>query len=330
MSGAIARIDRQAAFTGTREVPVALAFDAERLERYLAGTLPDFRGPLAVRQFKGGQSNPTYLLEAASGRYVLRRKPPGKLLPSAHAVDREFRVISALHAAGFPVPRPRLLCDDEGVVGTMFYVMDWVEGRIFWEPHLPGLDPAERTAIYDSMNAVVAQLHALDYVAAGLADFGRPEGYVARQIRRWSQQYEASRTQDVLEMERLMAWLPGAVPADAGAAIVHGDYRLDNLIVAADRPEVIAVLDWELATLGDPIGDFTYHLMTWHMPPSETGAGTGSLIGHDLRHLAAKLPRRRSGPQYSFDDDIRLEYYRLLKISEGSISLKDGKADPLD
>jgi aminoglycoside phosphotransferase (APT) family kinase protein len=279
------RIDRQKAFSGTREVPAALAFDVDRLAAYLAKTVPGFRGALSVRQFKGGQSNPTYLLAASSGNYVLRRKPPGRLLPSAHAVDREFRVISALFEAGFPVPRPHLLCEDESVVGTMFYVMGHVSGRIFWEPHLPGLATDERAAIYDAMNRTVARLHGIDFTEAGLSDFGRPEGYVSRQIRRWSQQYEASRTQDVAEMEYLMEWLPGAVPEETGAAIVHGDYRLDNLIVAADSPEIIAVLDWELATLGDPVGDFACHLMTWHMPPSETGAGTGSLVGHDLDAL---------------------------------------------
>lgn len=330
------RIDRQAAFSGTRDVPDALAFDVERLEAYLAKAMPGFRGPLKAQQFKGGQSNPTYLLEAASGRYVLRRKPPGKLLPSAHAVDREHRVIVALFEAGFPVPRPRLLCEDDSVVGTMFYVMDWVDGRIFWEPHLPSLDATERSAIYDSMNEAIARLHTIDFAAAGLGDFGRPAGYVERQIRRWSQQYEASRTQDVPAMERLMEWLPGAVPGDAGASVVHGDFRLDNLIVARDAPRVAAVLDWELATLGDPVGDFTYHLMGWHMPRSETGAGTGSLVGHDLDRLGiptadayAERYCARTGRDGLPDLDFYFAYnfFRLAAILQGIVGrVRDGTA----
>lgn len=328
--------DRQAAYSGTRDVPSPLAFDVERLEAYLAKTMDGFRGPLTVRQFKGGQSNPTYLLEAPSGRYVLRRKPPGKLLPSAHAVDREYRVIKALHDSGFPVPQPRVLCEDEDVVGTMFYVMDWVDGRIFWVPHLPDLAPGERAGIYDSMNETIARLHTLDVAAAGLGDFGRPEGYVARQIRRWSQQYEASRTQDVPEMDRLMEWLPGAVPGETGAAVVHGDYRLDNLIIARDSPKVVAVLDWELATIGDPVGDFTYHLMAWHMPPAETVAGTGSLLGHDLNALGipgveayAEDYCRRTGRSELPDLDFYFAYnfFRLAAILQGIVGrVRDGTA----
>lgn len=331
-----ARIDRQAAFTGTREVPEGLAFDVGRLEAYLGKTLESFRGPLAVRQFRGGQSNPTYLLEASSGHYVLRRKPPGKLLPSAHAVDREYRVISALYAQGFPVPRPYLLCEDEDVIGTVFYVMERVSGRVFWEPYLPDLQPRDRASIYQSMNEAIARLHATDITTAGLADFGKPEGYVARQIRRWSQQYQASRTDDVPEMERLMEWLPDAVPDQTGTAIVHGDYRLDNLIIARDEPRVVAVLDWELATLGDPVGDFTYHLMTWHMPPAPDGAGIGSLVGHDLDSLGIpgiepyiEAYCARTGRDFLPDIDFYFAYnfFRLAAILQGIVGrVREGTA----
>ena len=272
-------IDRQATFSGTKDVAGALAFDAARLEAYLAARLPDFAGPLRVRQFKGGQSNPTYLLETPARRYVLRRKPPGKLLPSAHAVDREFRVITALHAQGFPVAAPVLACADEGVVGTPFYVMAHVEGRVVWEPHMPDAPPAERAAVYDAMNATLARLHAFDPAALGLADFGRGENYVARQVERWSKQYRASQTERIDEMEHLIAWLPAHLPPPAPVRLVHGDYRLDNIILAPSAPTVLAVLDWELSTLGDPLADLAYHLMQWDMPPSESGAGVGTLAG---------------------------------------------------
>lgn len=281
----MSRIDRQSAFTGTREVHARHRFDEGRLAEYMAAHVAGFEGPVEVSQFKGGQSNPTYLVAAASGRYVLRRKPPGKLLPSAHAVEREYRVISALHACGFPVARPHVLCEDADVIGTAFYIMDFVDGRVFWEPHMPGLGAAERGAIYDDMNATIARLHCIDPEDAGLGDFGRPAGYVARQIRRWSAQYESSASETIEEMDRLMTWLPEACPPDSGSVIVHGDYRLDNLIVDSERPVVRAVLDWELSTLGDPLGDFAYHLMTWRMPRSKSGAGTGSLLGHDLAAL---------------------------------------------
>ena len=208
-------IDRQADFSGTKDVAAALAFDAARLEAYLAARVPGFEGPLAVRQFKGGQSNPTYLLETPRRRYVLRRKPPGKLLPSAHAVDREFRIIGALHAQRFPVAEPVLYCADESVVGTPFYLMGYVEGRVIWEPHMPGAQPAERAAVYDAMNATLARLHSFDPAAIGLADFGRGENYVARQVERWSKQYRASETETIDEMERLIALAAGA-PAAAG------------------------------------------------------------------------------------------------------------------
>ncbi len=323
------RIDRQSEFSGVREVPDALRIDEARLERWLEAHVEGFAGPITVEQFKGGQSNPTYRVTAASGRYVLRRKPPGKLLPSAHAVDREYRVISALYGTGFPVAKPHALCEDEGVIGTAFYLMDHVDGRVIWEPHMPASDPAERAAVYDRLNETIARLHTIDHEAVGLSDFGKPGGYVARHIRRWSQQYSASATEDVAEMDRLMAWLPGACPEDTGAAIVHGDFRLDNVILHESEPRVLAVLDWELATLGDPLADFTYHLMQWRMPPSETGAGVGSLVGHDLAALGIpdldsytaryceRTGRRRLE---GFDFYFAYNFFRMAAIFQGIVA----------
>jgi aminoglycoside phosphotransferase (APT) family kinase protein len=271
------RIDRQQAFSGT----TAADIDAAALEAYLASHVAGFAGPLSIARFKGGQSNPTYKLSTPNAAYVLRRKPFGKLLPSAHAVDREFRVTAALAATGFPVARPLHLCMDEDVIGAAFYVMEHAEGRVFWEPHAPGLPGVERAALFDSLNATIAALHRFDPEALGLAGFGRAEGYVARQIRRWSEQYRASETEAIPEMDWLIDWLPRTCPAHPGAAIVHGDFRLDNCIIHPREPRIIAVLDWELSTIGDPLADFTYHLMQWFMPASETGAGVGSLSGHE-------------------------------------------------
>ncbi len=328
-------IDRQAAFSGTRPVAQAHRFEVVRLERWLSDHVDGFRGPVDISQFRGGQSNPTYKVTAASGTYVIRRKPPGKLLPSAHAVDREFRVISALHAQGFPVARPLALCEDESVIGTMFYVMDYIDGRIFWLPHLPDLDRQERSAIYDSMNETIAQLHSIDYEAAGLAGFGKPDGYVARQIRRWSEQYRLSETVTIPEMNRLMDWLPDACPPQSLNSLVHGDFRLDNLIIHPRQPRVVAVLDWELATLGDPIGDFTYHLMQWHMPPSPTGAGTGSLLGFDLPSLGiptqddyiARYTERTGFVIENLDFYFAYNFFRLAAILQGIAGrVRDGTA----
>src|SRR3954454_11094008 len=278
-------IDRQAAYTGTKDVAAALRFDAARLEQYLTANARGFKGPLTVKQFKGGQSNPTYMLETPARKYVLRRKPPGKLLPSAHAVDREFKAISALHAQGFPVAEPVIYCADESITGTAFYVMGFVEGRVIWEPDMPGSNPGERAAIYDAMNATLAKLHSFEPAAIGLADYGKGENYVARQVDRWSKQYRASETEKIDEMERIMEWLPSHLPPPSPVRLVHGDYRLDNMILHESEPRVLAVLDWELSTLGDPLADFTYHLMQWHMTSSDAGAGTGSLLGHDLEKL---------------------------------------------
>jgi aminoglycoside phosphotransferase (APT) family kinase protein len=329
-------IDRQATFSGTKEVADALRFDATRLATYFAEHLPDVGGPLAVRQFKGGQSNPTYLIESPARRLVLRRKPPGKLLPSAHAVDREYRVLQALAQQDFPVATPLLYCADDSVIGTPFYVMDYVEGRVFWEPGMPGSNRQERAAVYDAMNTTLARLHSFDPAAIGLGDFGRGENYVARQVDRWSKQYRASQTEPIEEMEHLIAWLPAHLPPPAPVRLVHGDYRLDNLIIAASRPHVVAVLDWELSTLGDPLADFAYHLMQWDMPPSETGYGVGTLV--DLNLAALGIPSRaayvdayvaRTGldPRPHLAAYLAYNFFRLAAILQGIVGrVREGTA----
>jgi aminoglycoside phosphotransferase (APT) family kinase protein len=329
-------LDRQQAFSGTKEMGAGLRIDAGRLETYLASGIARFAGPLTIKQFKGGQSNPTYLLQTPARSYVLRRKPPGKLLPSAHAVDREYRVIRALHGQGFPVAAPLAYCDDEHVAGTAFYVMDYVDGRVFWEPHMPGATPAERAAVFDAMNAAIARLHSFDPAAIGLGDFGRGENYVARQVDRWSRQYRASETEKIDEMERLIAWLPAHIPPAGPTRLVHGDYRLDNLIVARERPTILAVLDWELSTLGDPLADFAYHLMTWHMPPSESAAGTASLAGYELDALGIPAMAdyvdayvRRTGldPRPHLAAYLAYNFFRIAAILQGIIGrVRDGTA----
>jgi aminoglycoside phosphotransferase (APT) family kinase protein len=277
-------MDRTEANTGTREVSERLRFDVAPLERWMACNVAGFAGPLTVSQFKGGQSNPTYRLDTPSGRsFVLRRKPPGKLLPGAHAVDREAKVMSALGRQGFPVPHVYGLCDDENIIGTPFFVMDLVEGRVVWEPTFPGLTPTKRAAHFDAMNATIARLHSFDPEAIGLGDYGRATGFVERQVARWSKQYEGDvEAGRVPAMDRVVAWLKGNLPPDSGECrIVHGDYRCDNMIFAADEPRVVAVLDWELSTLGDPVADFVYHLMMYRMP---AGMFTG-LNGLDFAEL---------------------------------------------
>jgi aminoglycoside phosphotransferase (APT) family kinase protein len=330
----MAASDRQSTFTGTKEVTERLRFDASRLELYLRDHVDGFAGPATVRQFKGGQSNPTYLIATPARLYVLRRKPPGKLLPSAHAVDREYRVISALHAQGFPVPEPILYCADDAVIGTAFFVMSHVEGRVFWEAEMPASNPAERAAVYDAMNATLARLHRYEPAAIGLADYGRGENYVARQIERWSKQYRASETDKIEDMERLMEWLPAHLPPAQPPRLVHGDYRLDNMIIAPDSPKILAVLDWELSTLGDPLADFSYHLMQWHMPPSE--AGTGSLVGFDLAalgipalqdYVAAYVERTGLDPRPHLAVYSAYNFFRIAAILQGIVGrVRDGTA----
>ena len=262
-------MDRTEANTGTREISERLRFDIAGLERWMADHVAGYSGPVSVSQFKGGQSNPTYRIDTASGRsFVLRRKPPGKLLPGAHAVDREARVMSALSAQGFPVPRVYGVCEDEEVIGTAFFVMDLVDGRIIWDPTFPSMSRSERAAHFDAMNSTIAQLHSYDPEAIGLGDYGRSSGFVERQVARWSKQYEGDADAGrVPAMDSVSAWLKDNLPPDSGnSSVVHGDFRCDNMIFATSKPRVAAVLDWELSTLGDPAADFVYHLMMYRMP----------------------------------------------------------------
>jgi len=277
-------MDRTEANSGTREVSERLRFDVPGLERWVAEHVQGVAGPLSVSQFKGGQSNPTYRIDTPSGRaFVLRRKPPGRLLPGAHAVDREARVMSALGKQGFPVPHVYGVCDDEEVIGTPFFLMDLVDGRIIWEPTFPGLTKADRAAHFDAMNATIARLHSFDPEDIGLGDYGRASGFVERQVARWAKQYEADvEAGRVVAMDHLTAWLRDHLPPDSGEArIVHGDFRCDNMIFESSEARVAAVLDWELSTLGDPAADFVYHLLMYRMP---AGMFTG-LAGLDFTDL---------------------------------------------
>jgi len=310
-------VNAPAAMIGqTAAVAPGTAFDEAVLERYLTGAVPGFAGPMRVEQFQGGQSNPTFLLDTPNARYVLRRKPVGVLLASAHAVDREYRVTRALFEAGLPVPEPLALCEDLDVIGTMFYVMRHVPGRGFWDPRMPMLSPDERAAVYDSANETLARLHLVDYAALGLSDYGRPGNYFVRQISRWSRQYEASRIDDLPEMDRLVAWLPGAIPAgDDRTTIIHGDYSFHNLLIHPTEPRVAAVIDWELSTLGDPLGDLTYHMMEWFRPEGVDVRGT--LRGADLPALGiptardyAQAYRDRTG----FDVDPTHPFYTAFNL----------------
>ena len=254
-------------FAGTMEVPERTRFDEAALQAYMEEHVEGFTGNLEVEQFRGGQSNPTYKLQAGGTSYVMRRKPPGELLPSAHAVDREFKVISALQETDVPVAKTYCLCTDESIVGTWFYIQEHVEGRIFWLPSLPDMTPDQRGPIFDAMNDAIAKLHNVDVDAVGLGDFGKRTDYIARQINRWSKQYKASETEDIPAMNNLMTWLPDNMPTRDECSVVHGDYRLDNMIFHPTEPRVLAILDWELATLGDPIADFTYNCQQWYLPP---------------------------------------------------------------
>lgn len=311
-------------FVGTMPVQDRHRFDAAALESYLRGRVEGLSGPLAIEQFKGGQSNPTYRLSAGGRRYVLRAKPgpAAKLLPSAHAVDREFRVISALRQAGIPVPQTYCLCEDESVIGRAFFVMECVEGRVLWDQSLPGLSSGERAAMYDEMNRVIAALHSVDFAAIGLADYGKPGNYFARQIGRWSKQYRASETEPNEAMDNLIAWLPGNIPAGEEISVVHGDYRMDNLIFHPTEPRILAILDWELSTLGHPLADFSYHCMSWHIPPGHFRgiagldlAGLG--IPSEAQYIAAYC--RRTGREAIGHWNFYLAYnmFRLAAILQG-------------
>jgi aminoglycoside phosphotransferase (APT) family kinase protein len=312
-------------FGGIMDVQERHRIDAAVLEAWLTEHVEGFRGPLTVRQFRGGQSNPTYHLSSPSGTYVLRRKPPGKLLPSAHAVDREYRVITALRNTDVPVARTHALCKDPNVIGTEFFVMDFVAGRIFWDPRLPDLTPSERHALYEAENRAISALHSVDPAAVGLADYGKPGNYMARQINRWTTQYRASETERIEAMERLIEFLPQHVPeAGPQAAIVHGDFRMDNLIFHPTEPRVVAILDWELSTLGEPLADFAYHAMAWRIPPGLFRglagidyAGLGIPDERAYLQLYCRNTGRPEPPPAQWDFFIAYNLFRLAAICQG-------------
>ena len=306
-------------FTGTAAVQDRHRFDEAALARWLASAVPGWRGPALVEQFKGGQSNPTYLLRTPDRSYVLRRKPPGVLLPSAHAIEREVRVMRALADSAVPVPQVHALCEDASVIGSAFYVMEHVQGRILWDPALDGFEPAQRAALFDDMNRVIAALHDVDIAAAGLADFGKPGNYFARQIGRWSAQYRASETEPIDEMDRLIEWLPQHIPPGDETVVVHGDYRLDNLVFHPTEPRVIAVLDWELSTLGHPMADFAYHAMAWSTPRGEMRG----LVGADLAALGipsaqAYVARYCERTGRTPPDDEQWAFYTAYNLFRGA------------
>jgi aminoglycoside phosphotransferase (APT) family kinase protein len=315
----------QTANSGAHLVAPIQAFDSERLADFLREHTGPFTGRLEVLQYQGGQSNPTYLITAGEKRYVLRRKPPGRLLPSAHAIDREYRVMSALAATDVPVARMHALCEDESVIGTAFYLMEHVEGRILWDPTLPGMSPAERAAHYDELNRVIAALHEVHYRSIGLADFGREGGYIERQIARWSKQYQSAEIDRIAAMDRLIEWLPAHLPASDETAIVHGDFRLDNVIFHPTEPRILAVLDWELATLGHPLSDFAYHAMAWRLTPQQfrglKGADIIALgIPSEQAYVAAYCERTgRSGIE-DFEFYLIFNLFRIAAILHGVLA----------
>jgi aminoglycoside phosphotransferase (APT) family kinase protein len=324
------------AMVGVKPVEERHRLDEAKLEAWMRAHVADYEGPLELFQFKGGQSNPTYRIDTPTRKYVLRRKPFGKLLPSAHAVDREFRVISALHAQGFPVAKPYGLEVDDTVLGAMFYVMGCVEGRHFWAAHLPDVPVRDRAAIFNAQTETLAKLHAFEPSAIGLGDYGKPGNYIARQIDRWSKQYVASETEKIDAMDRLMAWLPTTVPPQERVSIVHGDYRLDNMLYHASEPRVAAVIDWELSTLGDPLADFTYFLMVYQMPPAGAMAGSNgvnglSTIEHGIPALedTVALYCRLTGrpPLANLDWYYAYNFFRLAAILQGIAGrIRDGTA----
>ena len=319
-------VRRDEEFSGTKPVEERHRIDEAHLDGWLAENVGGYKGPLTVLQFKGGQSNPTYRLDTPARSYVMRRKPFGKLLPSAHAVDREFKVIAALGKQGFPVPKAFALCTDDAVIGAAFYIMSMEEGRVFWDPTLPGQPPDARRKIFISKIETLGKLHTYNPDTIGLGDFGRPGNYFARQVDRWTKQYRASETQHIPEVEKLIEWLPKTVPQQERVSIVHGDYRLDNMIFHPTEPRVLAVLDWELSTLGDPMADFTYLLMQWTMP---------GLANADLKAL--NIPSREEAAQIycnvtgSAVPDLNWYFsynlFRLAGITQGIAGrIRDGTA----
>jgi aminoglycoside phosphotransferase (APT) family kinase protein len=313
-------------FIGTKAVSARHQFDVAALDVYLRQHVEGYpQGELTVEQFKGGQSNPTFKLSIGGQHYVLRTKPApaAKLLPSAHAIEREYRVMDALQKHGFPAARQYALCTDEAVIGRAFYVMEFVEGRVLWDQALPGMTTNERAAIYDEMNRVIAQLHTVDYNAIGLSDYGKPGNYFARQIERWSKQYLASQTETIEAMDQLIAWLPANIPAGEDTSIVHGDFRLDNLLFHPSEPRILAVLDWELSTLGHPFADFSYHCMSWHIEPGKF-RGIGGLdlaalgIPSQQEYIARYAERTGKTIQLSdFNFYLAFNMFRLASIMQG-------------
>ena len=330
--------ERDEKFTGTKTVQAHLRFETGRLEDWLAENVAGYQGPLEVKEFKGGQSNPTYQLVTPNKKYVLRRKPPGELMPSAHAVDREYRVISALHGAGFAVPQAYALCEDESVTGTMFYVMEMVDGNIYWDMTLPDHSPAERSAIYDAKVSTLAHLQSLDYAEIGLEGFGKTSDYMARQIHRWTKIYTASETSKIPLMDKLIAWLPEQIPDSQEVCVIHGDYRMDNMVLHPTEHRVVAVLDWELSTLGHPLGDFVYHLGPWLLPRLDDRIS--SLSGVDFaaqgiptmeQYIAryCELTGRREVEHLEFYSAYTV--WRLAAIYQGIIKrVQDGTAASAD
>ena len=302
--------------------PLDLPVDS--LAIYLEANVAGFRGPLTATKFKGGQSNPTYRIDAASGTYVLRRKPPGALLPSAHAVDREFRVLQALHGGAAPVARPLHLCADESVIGSMFYLMDFVDGRIFWDPSLPELSAPERGEIYGAIVDAMAALHAIDPATVGLADYGKPGNYFERQLRRWGEQYRASETRTIPAMDALIAALPARCPADDGSvSLVHGDFRIDNLMFHPTEPRVLAIVDWELSTLGHPLADLGYFCMALRLPrnpalPGLAGLDRAALGIPDEAALLARYAQATGRPiPADWPFVLAFSFFRLAAIAQG-------------
>ena len=297
--------------------------DTTALDTWAKANVEGWRGPSVAKKFPTGQSNPTYLIETASGRYVLRRKPPGKLLKMAHMIEREFRVLKALEGAGYPAPRVLALCEDEGVIGTAFYLMTFVDGRVLWDPALPDLRHEDRRPIYDSMNEGLARLHSIDVAAAGLSDYGKPGSYFGRQYQRWTDQYRASETAKIEDMERLIAWLADRVPTDDGRiALVHGDWRIDNMIFDSSSPRLLAVLDWELSTLGHPLADLAYQCMQWRLPNGRY-RGLGGVdraangIPTEAEYVAAYCKRMgfETIPNWTFL--VAFSFFRSIAIHQG-------------
>jgi aminoglycoside phosphotransferase (APT) family kinase protein len=322
---------------GTMPVQQKHHIDVVVLEKYLRAHVAHFSGPLTIEQFKGGQSNPTFKLITPNKNYVLRAKPGpvAKLLPSAHAVEREYKVLTALYGSDVPVAKTYALCEDESIIGRAFYIMDCVEGRVLWDPTLPGFSNDERRAVYAEMNRVIAALHKVDYAAIGLADYGKPGNYFARQIARWSKQYKASETEKIDAMDKLIEWLPQNIPTDEESSIVHGDYRLDNMIFHPTEPKILAILDWELSTLGHPLADFSYHCMTWNLSTNEFRG----MAGVDLKSLGIPTQEeyvamycKATGRNTINNWDFYLAYnmFRLAGILQGIMGrVVDGTASSL-